>query len=201
MVKAKYQPSESGPAAPSAGGRLRRILREELGGLHFRWRMIQALVRLIPSGTGLRLRPRLYRLAGVRVGRGTVVSGRLHVSGSGSPRERLQIGAHCYLNEQVTFNLGGGVVLEDGVSVGMDCLFLTVTHEIGRPDFRAGRALARDVRVGRGAWLGARVTVLPGVTVGAGAVIGAGAVVTRDIPPHVLAVGVPAHVVRSLEAT
>jgi acetyltransferase-like isoleucine patch superfamily enzyme len=46
-------------------------------------------------------------------------------------------------------------------------------------------------------WLGARVIVLKGVTIGQGAVIGAGSVVTRDIPPHSVAVGQPARVVKT----
>ena len=37
-----------------------------------------------------------------------------------------------------------------------------------------------------GAWIGARVTILPGVTVGAGSVVAAGAVVTRSVPPQTL---------------
>jgi maltose O-acetyltransferase len=37
------------------------------------------------------------------------------------------------------------------------------------------------------------------VTIGANTVVGAGAVVTRDLPPDVLAVGVPARVVRAIE--
>jgi acetyltransferase-like isoleucine patch superfamily enzyme len=44
------------------------------------------------------------------------------------------------------------------------------------------------------AWIGAHVTVLPGVRVGKGAVIGAGAVVTRDVPAGAVAQGVPARV-------
>jgi acetyltransferase-like isoleucine patch superfamily enzyme len=185
--------------ARSSAGHLRAIMREELGGMHLGWRIIQSLARVIPTGTGLRLRMRVYRLAGLRIGRGTVLSGSIHTSGRGHPRERLHIGSNCYINERVSFNLGGDVILEDGVSVGMECLFLTVTHELSGPDFRAGRTQMRDVRIGRGAWLGARVILLPGVTVGAGAVVGAGSVVTRDIPPNVLAAGVPARVVRSLE--
>jgi acetyltransferase-like isoleucine patch superfamily enzyme len=44
------------------------------------------------------------------------------------------------------------------------------------------------------AWIGAHVTVLPGVRIGKGAVIGAGAVVTRDVPAGAVAHGVPARV-------
>ena len=45
-------------------------------------------------------------------------------------------------------------------------------------------------------WIGAGVQVLAGVTIGEGSVIGAGSVVNRDIPPHVLAAGVPCRVIR-----
>ena len=44
----------------------------------------------------------------------------------------------------------------------------------------------------------AEVTVVPGVKIGDGAVIGAGSVVTRDIPDHVIAAGVPARVIRAI---
>ncbi len=182
-------------------GSVKSLFVSEIEGLHPRWRLVRLLGALIPSGTGLRLRPRLYRLGGLRIGRGTVLSGSLHLTGNGSPAKCLSIGQNCYLNEGVAFNLGGDIVLEDGVSVGMECLFLTVTHAIGRPTFRAGQSECKPVRVGCGAWLGARVTVLPGVSIGEGAVVGAGAVVTRDIPPNVLAAGVPARMLRALEAT
>ncbi|MEN0072458.1 MAG: hypothetical protein AAGC63_15885 [Propionicimonas sp.] len=43
--------------------------------------------------------------------------------------------------------------------------------------------------------------MLQGVTIGDGSVIGAGAVVTRDIPAHSLAAGVPAKVIRPLRKT
>lgn len=42
------------------------------------------------------------------------------------------------------------------------------------------------------------MTVCGGVTIGEGSVIGAGSVVTRDIPPHSLAVGNPCRVIRSI---
>nr|WP_279635371.1 DapH/DapD/GlmU-related protein [Rhodococcus koreensis] len=55
-----------------------------------------------------------------------------------------------------------------------------------------------QVQIGDNVWIGSNVTILPGVSIGNGAVIGAGAVVARDLPDYVLAVGVPARVIRSL---
>ncbi|MGO1885884.1 MAG: DapH/DapD/GlmU-related protein, partial [Citricoccus sp.] len=51
---------------------------------------------------------------------------------------------------------------------------------------------------GRRVWLGANVTVLPGVTIGDNSVVGAGSVVTKDVPANTVAVGSPARVVREL---
>ncbi len=47
-------------------------------------------------------------------------------------------------------------------------------------------------------WLGGGVTVTPGVTIGHDSVIGAGSVVTKDIPPGVVAAGVPCRVIREI---
>lgn len=47
------------------------------------------------------------------------------------------------------------------------------------------------VRIGNDVWIGANVVVLPGVSIGNDVVIGAGSVVTKDIPDHSIAFGVP----------
>jgi len=52
-------------------------------------------------------------------------------------------------------------------------------------------------RIGDGACIGAGATVINGMEIGALAVIGAGAVVTRNIPPGVTAVGVPARITKT----
>jgi len=179
-------------------GTWRDMLHSEFGGYHPRLQFVQALVALLPVEAGLRLRPRLYRLAGICIGGGTVIAGRLRLTGTGPVTRRLVVGDNCFLNENITFNLGASVTLADNVSVGMECLFITNTHETGTAEFRAGTVCAQPIRVSRGAWLGARVTVLPDVTIGAGAIIAAGAVVAKDIPPNVLAGGVPAKIIREL---
>ncbi len=46
------------------------------------------------------------------------------------------------------------------------------------------------------AYLGTGSIVLPGVRIGRGAIVGAGAVVTKDIPPYMIAVGVPARPIK-----
>jgi acetyltransferase-like isoleucine patch superfamily enzyme len=65
------------------------------------------------------------------------------------------------------------------------------------PIARQGIRPTGGTRVGPGVWLGAKVTVLDGVTIGRDSVVGAGAVVTKSLPDRIIAVGVPARVVRS----
>ena len=57
---------------------------------------------------------------------------------------------------------------------------------------------AKPITIGNDCWLASNVVVCGGVTIGEGCVIGAGSVVTRDIPPHSLAVGNPCRVIRQL---
>jgi acetyltransferase-like isoleucine patch superfamily enzyme len=52
--------------------------------------------------------------------------------------------------------------------------------------------------IGSNVWIGRGVTIVAGVTIGDHALIGANAVVTKDIPSHTLAVGVPARPVKVL---
>lgn len=55
--------------------------------------------------------------------------------------------------------------------------------------------MAGDVVVEEDVWLGAHVTLLPGVTIGRGSIIGAGTVCRKSIPPYAIALGNPAKVV------
>ena len=45
-------------------------------------------------------------------------------------------------------------------------------------------------------WIGANVTIVPGVTVHEGAIIGAGAVVTKDVPKYAIVGGNPAKIIK-----
>jgi acetyltransferase-like isoleucine patch superfamily enzyme len=55
------------------------------------------------------------------------------------------------------------------------------------------------VTIEKNVWLGINVIVLKGVTICENTIVGAGSVVVRSLPPNVVAGGVPAKVLRSLE--
>ena len=95
------------------------------------------------------------------------------------------------------------VVIEEAVGIAFGVYISDHSHGFDLPDVPIrDQPLTepRPVRIGRGAWLGQNVVIMPGVTVGEYAVIGANSVVTRDVPPRTVAVGAPARVVRELVA-
>ena len=71
--------------------------------------------------------------------------------------------------------------------IGPNCTIITTGHPI-RPDLcEKVTQYSLPVTIGRNVWLGANVTVLPGVTIGDNSVIGACSLVTKDIPANMVA--------------
>lgn len=89
-------------------------------------------------------------------------------------------------------------VMEGNLATSTIVTIVTTGHPI-RPDLREKvTQYSLPVTIGRDVWLGANVTVLPGVTIGDNSVIGACSLVTKDIPANVVAFGQPCKVYREI---
>ena len=185
-------------STPLPTSRLWRSLRSEWAGLHCGRIVSDLLVALIPRLAFPRLRTRIYRLAGVQAGRTTLIAGSLTLQLHRQSRGRLRIGDRCWINAHVFVDLGADITIGNDVTIGHHCRLITVDHEIGEPERRCGATRAAPLVIEDGAWLGAGVSVLPGVTIGRGAVVAAGAVVRHDVAPDTLVGGVPARPLRDL---
>lgn len=172
--------------------RIMALVRAELGTAPIRFVFAQAICGVLPPFVGVRLRTRMLRLGGLRIGRGTTIWGQILIGGSPDPARQLSFGDECMINGGCTFDVAAPITVGCNVAFGHEVLVVTGGHEVGPSGRRAGALTARPVTIGEGAWLGARAIVLPGVTIGAGAVVAAGAVVTRDVPPDTMVAGVPA---------
>jgi maltose O-acetyltransferase len=92
------------------------------------------------------------------------------------------------------------------ITIGADCQIgprvqlLTATHPIDPEARRAGWEYGVPITIADNVWLGGGAIVCPGVSIGRDTVVGAGAVVTRDLPAGVVAAGVPARVLRTIDA-
>lgn len=109
-----------------------------------------------------------------------------------------QIGQRVFINKDCLFVDLGGITIEDDVLIGPRVTLVSVNH-LENPAQRRSM-MTKSVHIKQGAWLGANVTVLPGVTVGANAIVGAGSVVTKDVPDNTVVVGNPARKIRMIKA-
>lgn len=57
------------------------------------------------------------------------------------------------------------------MNVSFQVTFINSTHTIGNSHQRAGQPLSKPIIIKDGCWIGARVTIMPGVVVGEGCII------------------------------
>ena len=94
--------------------------------------------------------------------------------------------------DDVEIHIGNGVMIAPNVT-------LTTTGHPVHPDRRVDYArFSEPIVIEDKVWIGSNVVVLPGVRIGYGSVIGAGSVVSKDIPPMVVALGIPCKPVREI---
>lgn len=110
--------------------------------------------------------------------------------------KNISIGKRVFINSGCRFQDQGGITIGDDSLIGHNVAIATLQH--GIDPHRRADLLPAPVSIGRNVWLGANVTVLPGVTIGDDAVVGAGSIVTKDVPAGSIAYGSPARVIRTI---
>lgn len=109
-----------------------------------------------------------------------------------------RIGDETFINHNAYFMDGGTITIGSHCFIGPNCGLYTANHPLLAQERNQGYETARPIVIEDNVWIGADVTILPGVTIGAGSVIGAKSLVNKDIPDHVLAVGNPCKVLRKI---
>ncbi|GBR08792.1 hypothetical protein AA21952_2706 [Acetobacter oeni LMG 21952] len=109
------------------------------------------------------------------------------------------MGRESFINVGFFFDGARCLTVGENVRIGQFVSVITATHEIGPSSQRCTvEAVYKEVVIEDGCWIGARVTILPGVTIRRGCVIAVGAVVLSSTEPDGLYVGMPARRVRDL---
>ncbi|MBB4121346.1 acyltransferase [Martelella radicis] len=119
-----------------------------------------------------------------------------YIAGYAVVRGDIKIGADCTVNAYAC--LAGKVSCGNHVRIASHAQIMGFNHGYEDPDVPISRQPheSRGIIIEDDVWIGANVVVLDGVRIGRGAVIAAGATVTRDIPPYMIAGGVPAKPIR-----
>ena len=111
--------------------------------------------------------------------------------------KNITVGKNVFINACCKFQDQGGIIIGNGVLIGHNVTFATLNHD-ERPQMRQN-IYPKPIKVGNNVWIGSNATILAGVTIGSGAIIGAGAVVVHDVPENMVAVGVPAKIIRKVK--
>lgn len=121
------------------------------------------------------------RYKGVKIGDGCCILGDVDAT-FGSEPWLVEIGNHVEITAGVRFITHDGAlwVIRNSCGGGMDYF--------------------GKIMIGNNCFVGLNALIMPNVTIGDNCVIGAGAVVTKDIPDNSVAVGVPAKVLKSIDA-
>ena len=97
---------------------------------------------------------------------------------------KTDIGAFTYINAK------NGVVIEDHVQIGSHCSI----YSVSTIDNKEGQVILK-----RNCRIGSHSVIMPGVTIGENSIVGAFSFVNEDVPDNVVAVGVPAKVIKRIE--
>lgn len=110
--------------------------------------------------------------------------------------KHIIVGKNVFINFNCIFLALGGITIEDDVLIGPKVSLITENHPLD-PEERKG-LVGKPIHIKKNAWIGANVTILPGVTIGENSVVAAGAVVSRDVPNNVIVGGIPAKIIKNI---
>jgi acetyltransferase-like isoleucine patch superfamily enzyme len=119
-----------------------------------------------------------------------------HENGDGS---KITIHAHAGIGMGSHISAAQQVVIGEHALLAPNVYISDHAHayeNVDMPIMEQGITGIKPVSIGRNAWLGRNVVVLPGVSIGQNCVIGANSVVNSSIPDFSVAVGMPARVIK-----
>ena len=140
---------------------------------------IKKLLKFIyPTIPILSLRKKILIWCGYSIGRDAYIPACLKISDLKNRRNNLFIG--------------------DRVSFGPNVLIITDSSPNNSKLIKLFPMKSENVVIYNDVWIGANVTILPGVTIGECSIIGTGAIVNKSIPAYSIAVGNPAKVIKKI---
>lgn len=134
----------------------------------------------------------LLRVFGAEVGRGVVIKPGVRVKYPW----RLKVGDDAWIGEDAWIDNLGDVEIGANACVSQGAYFCTGNHDWSDPRFGL---VVKGIKIGAGAWVGAKSVVCPGVELGEGAVAAAGSFVVKNIPAWEIHAGNPAVFVKRRE--
>jgi len=152
--------------------------------------------RIPASPLGYLRRTHLLKKMFASVGENCYIEPPFHSNWGG---HHVHFGNWVYANFNLTLVDDADIFVADHVMFGPNVTLVTASHPLGGEYRSKGLQYSLPIHIEKNCWIGANAVILPGITIGEGSVVGACSLVTKDIPPHSLAYGVPCKVIRPLD--
>lgn len=111
----------------------------------------------------------------------------------------LRIGNHVSIGNRFSALSGANIEIEDDCLIASDVLITSENHGMN-PELSASYAKiplnVAEVKIGKGCWLGEKVSIMPGVVLGDRCIVAANSVVTKSFPEACLVGGIPAKIIK-----
>mgnify|MGYP000937122675 FL=1 len=101
-----------------------------------------------------------------------------------------------YINSNSVIACANNITIEDGATIARGVyIYDSDFHSVLNKNGEIINSSA-PIHIGKHVWIGVDSIILKGVNIGEGVVIGAGSLVNKDIPPHCMAAGNPAKIIK-----
>ncbi|GDX61855.1 hypothetical protein LBMAG33_1650 [Candidatus Levyibacteriota bacterium] len=134
------------------------------------------------------LRRFFYRLAGIRIGKGSTI----HMWANFFDPKGISIGNDSIIGDRIMLDGRNIIRIGDHVGIASEVMIYNSEHDIHSENFVA---IDAPVIIEDYVFIGPRAIILPGVTIRMGGIVAAGAVVTKDVEQYSIVGGVPAKVI------
>ena len=156
--------------------------------------LVLGLVGWMPTILGMAVRNILYRCVGMEIQGFCWIQPHVTIVNM----RKFKVGKNFGCNTGTYINAIGGIKMGNDVLIGSNVTISSGKHEISGRDSSVFSRPSQPMPItfGSDIWLGAGVSILPGLNIADGTVIGANSVLTRSTEPYSVLVGAPARVVR-----
>ena len=112
----------------------------------------------------------------------------------------LIVGKGTHIGDNTIIDVSDDITIKDEVAIGPNCTIYAHDHNYTHKEKAAwkGGVEPNPVIINRGAWVGANVSLLPGIVIGEKAVVAINAVVIKNIEPNTIYGGIPAKKIKDI---
>ncbi|MGV6845617.1 MAG: acyltransferase [Lutibacter sp.] len=113
--------------------------------------------------------------------------------------ERISKGILCDPGDSINNYIQGtnGIIFGNNIEIGPGVSIISANHN---PSNFQEHFICESIIIGNHVWIGANVTILPGVKIGSNVIIGANSLINKNVPDNVIVAGNPFKIIKEKSA-